>query len=980
MVDKNTGDPLIGASVAVMSKGQMVDGKTTDLDGNFTVKVPADDYELRLSYMGYKRLVVKSAKIKNNIKLEMEEDTKTVGEVVVNGYFDKDKNSYTGAVTQISGIELKQVSNTNVFAALSALTPGLALVENNIQGSNPNEVPELVLRGMSSFSNDGQEVNQPTIILDGSEISMTDLYDLDMNEVESITVLKDASATALYGSKAANGVIVITRKPILESTLRVSYNFTGNLQMPKLGDYDLLNAEEKLQYEMLAGLYDAKGAIDPITGLPSQYELDRLYNERYQRVRRGQNSDWLSQPARNSFSHDHSLRLYGGASNLRYELTGRFADTKGVMKGDYRHRYNLGFKLDYYAKDNIKFANRTTYTDVSSKDTPYGSFSKYTQMNPYDAIYNEDGTLNHNLSWDMDNPLYESTLGSFSKEGTRTLTNSTDFRWDINKEFRLTAHFNLTSSNGWADTYTSPDSKTFKDETDASKKGSYNKQTSESISYNGNIIGSYNKMFKNESLLSLTGGWEINSSDYDNISVLAIGFYDDDLSHLGNAAGYPASEAPFGSQSKTTSLGYFLNGAFSWRNRYHLDGTYRMTGSSQFGENNRFGQFWSTGAAWTIHNEKFMKAIRDKVDMLKLRASVGYVGKENFKSDQAMTMYEYNNSLGYLNGIGAVPTQIGNVNLKWERTITYNLGLDANIFDRRLNLTFDAYIKNTENLLLDKSKAPSTGVTTAKENIGELQNMGLEFKIDGYIFREKDFYWKLGMMGYTNANKITKLSAALEEQNRENEANQYKGSTPLPQYAEGESMYALKLVRSGGIDPATGKELYITRDGEYTFEYNPDDKVYIGDTEPTFTGSINTSIHYKGFTLYALFSTRLGAWYYNTTRVNKVEGADPIYNADQRVFDDRWKEPGDVAIYKNIADTSLPEHTDRFAEKENTLTLSALNLSYEVPKKFCNKYHLKNLRVGINATDLFRLSTVKQERGTSYLYSQGIEFTLGATF
>jgi hypothetical protein len=236
------------------------------------------------------------------------------------------------------------------------------------------------------------------------------------------------------------------------------------------------------------------------------------------------------------------------------------------------------------------------------------------------------------------------------------------------------------------------------------------------------------------------------------------------------------------------------------------------------------------------------------------------------------------------------------------------------------------------------------------------------------------------MMGYIKRNKITKISSALEEMNKENAVVSSNTTTPLPQYAEGESVTSLKLVRSAGIDPATGKEIYIKRNGEYTFDYDVADKVWIGDTEPAFTGSINTSLYYKGFSMYALFSMRCGAWVYNTTRASKVEGADPKENADQRVFDDRWKNPGDVAIYKDIADTSTPKQTDRFAEKENTLTLTSLNLTYEFSDKICQKLHMRNLRVGINFTDLFRLSTVKIERGTDYLYSQGFELTLSTIF
>ena len=979
VVDKKTKEPLIGVNVAIWKDGNIETGVITDYEGAFHMSTALKGFEVKISYMGYKEQTF-SSKSHNlgDMHIELEEDANTLGDVVVTGFVTKNKETFTGSVTEMSGIELRQVSGTNLIGAISALTPGMAMVQNTSQGSNPNHTPELVLRGMSSFSNSGQQVNQPTIILDGSEITMQDLYDLDINEVEKITVLKDASATALYGSKAANGVIVITRKPIHEGTVRVQYSFTGNLQFPVLSDYNVLTASEKLEYERLAGLYDAKGAISSETGLPLQYEYDEIYNSRYKLIAAGLNSDWLSQPARIAFSNDHSLRVYGGASNLRYELTGRFGDTRGVMKDDYRKRYNLGFKLDYYV-GTLTLSNRTTYQEVSTKDTPYGSFSQYVWMNPYDRIYNEDGTLNTDLTWDLDNPLYEATLGSFSKSGTRTLSNSTDLRWDISKMFLVTGHFNLSSDMGSNDIFTSPKSLTYKKETDLSKKGQYTKGISQGVSYNGNLVGTFNKFFDDESLVSISAGWEINHSKSNSETIQAIGFFNDHLSYIGNAVSYPASEKPYGSQYETADVGAFLTGNLSWRNRYFIDGTWRTTGSSQFGENNRYGHFWSGGLGWNILNEPFMKEVKRHFDIFKVRGSSGYTGKVSFSPFQAMTMYQYNNSYEYKNGIGAVPVTIGNIDLTWERTMNYNVGLDFSMFDHRLNLTADAYIRNTTDLLLDKAYAPSTGVTSAKSNLGELQNKGFEFQLDGYIVRTNDFYWRLATTGYTNKNKINKINKALEEINKENQANASLSLTPLPQYAEGESVTALKLVRSAGIDPATGKEVYIKRDGTLTFDYDPADRVLIGDTEPVYTGTYSTNVFWKGFSVYAMFHSRMGAWIYNTTRVSKVEGSDPQYNADKRVFDDRWKQPGDIAFYKNIADSSRPEQTTRFAEREYTLSLGSLNFSYEFNDKVCKSLHVRNMRTGINFTDILRLSTVKIERGTDYLYSQGFEFFLNVT-
>ncbi len=979
VVDKETGEELIGVTVAVKKGTAIIGGTATNVEGKFSLKITETDYTVQFSYTGYKTITLRSKDIKSGMKIQMESDSKLLNEVVVTGFFDKNKNTFTGSVTQIKAEELKMVTGTDIVTAIAALTPGLQLQVNSAQGSNPNHVPELIMRGMTSFSNEGQSVNQPTIILDGTEISMTDLYDLDMNEIESINVLKDASATALYGSKASNGVIVITRKPITSGTIHVAYNFTGNLQFPMLSDYQLLSPSEKLEYERLAGLYDAAKSIDPTTGLPLQYKYDELYNQRYKMIQAGQNSDWLSQPARVAFSHDHSLRVYGGAADIRYELTGRFANTHGVMKDDYRRRYNIGFKLDYFINNNIKISNRSTYAEVYVKDTPYGSFSQYARMNPYDPMFNEDGTVNLNLSWDLDNPLYEATLGSFSNSDSRTFSNSTDLRWELSKQFRVTGHFNVSSGRSGSSDFTSPKSRAFKTETDLSKRGSLQRGVTTDNSYSGNVVASFNKMFKDESLISASAGWEINYSKSRSEYVTAIGFYNDQLSFIGNAAGYPTT-TPSGTQGESSDVGVFLSGNYSFRNRYFVDGTWRLTGSSQFGENNRYGNFWSAGLGWNIMNEPYMASIKKYFDVFKLRASTGFTGKVSFSPFQAMTMYQYSNRYEYKNGIGAIPMTIGNVDLAWERTMNYNLGLDLSMFDHRLNLVIDAYIRNTTDLLLNKSMAPSTGITSAMGNLGELQNKGIEFQIDGYIFRNQDFYWKLGTTGYFNTNKITKINQALKEMNERNQEMASSYNYPLPQYAEGESVTALKLVRSAGIDPATGKEVYIKLNGERTFTYDPTDKVLIGDTQPAYNGTINTSVYWKGFSVYALFDLRLGGWIYNTTRASKVEGSNPKYNADQRVFDDRWKQPGDIASYKNIADSSTPRQTDRFAEKENTLNLGTLNITYEFAQDFCKRLHLRNLRCGLNFTDILRLSSVKIERGTDYLYSKGCEITLSAIF
>ena len=604
------GEPLPGVTVVAKRGEILVTGAASDGSGRFEIVVPVDIRELSFTFVGYKTAVV-PVELNKEMTVRMEEEVSEVDEVVVTGYFTKSKSSYTGAVKSVTAEQLKTVSGTNVVAALAALTPGLNLVERSELGSNPNHVPELLLRGMSSFSDGSTQVNQPTIVLDGVEISMQDLYDLDINEIENITVLKDASATALYGSRAASGVIVVERKKLAEGSMRVSYNFTGNVQFPYLKDYNVLNAAQKLEYERLAGLYSTEVQKDPwgnITNEGEQYALDKLYNERYQEVQRGVDTDWLSQPARTAFSHDHSLRLYGGASNVRYELSGRFNNVQGVMKEDYRRRYNLGFKLEYHLQNKLTMANRTTYSEVNYKQSPYGSFSKYMEMNPYDRIYNEFGEYNRNLSWDMDNPLYEASLGNYDISKDKSFSNTTDFRLEINKLFRLSGNFNITVSNSNNEVFKSPDSQDFKTETELSKKGSLTQKNESGVSYAGTLTGAFNLMTDNNSLYSVNAGVEIRKETSESSTMTGVGFYDDALNFMGQAAGYSdkTDQKPTGTQAISTELGFFVNANYMYNNRYYADVVYRVTGSSKFGANNRYGNFWSAGLGWNIHNESFV--------------------------------------------------------------------------------------------------------------------------------------------------------------------------------------------------------------------------------------------------------------------------------------------------------------------------------------------------------------------------------------
>lgn len=964
-VKDTDGNPLSGTSVNV--KGTKT-GTLTDDNGNYSLEVKEESKVLVFSFVGMETQEIE-IRGRQTINVTMRHSVSVSEGVVVTGFYTKSKSSYTGAAVTFTGVELKAVSPTNIFEALSTVTPGLLQVEEKTQGSNPNKVPEILVRGVTSFANEDQGVNQPLIVRDGTIISMQDLYDMDINEIETITVLKDASAAALYGAKAANGVIVIERTKIKGGKMRVTYNATGSIQFPDFSDYKLLNAKDKLEYERLAGLYTS----EDVTQIPA---LDSMYNERFKEVRRGVNTDWMAQPSRVGYSLDHSLRLSGGSDKARFELNARYGSVEGVMKEDYRKRYGIGFALEYYAPQGLSFTNRTNFSRIDTKATPYGPFSQYTFMNPYDRMRDSFGVLNKVLSWNMDNPLYNASLGSYSVNNTQTFSNDFDARWVINDKFRVTSHWNLGVNNGFAEDYLSPLAGQFRNETDPLNKGSMVQVNNKGLVYSGNLVGSYNMLFENNSLFTANLGGNINRSDFRNSGFSGIGFYSDELRFMNFAASYPIGARPTGFQDLSTDLGSFLNLNYMYKDRYYLDGVYQISGSSKFGVNNRYGHFWSAGAGWNIHNESFANA--DWIDLLKLRGSVGYTGKINFASYQALTTYRFNKDLLYLNGIGAVPITIGNPDLKWERTMNYNAGLDLSFWNRRFNVSLDIYKRLTTDLLIDKTIAPSAGTTSGKDNLGEMQNEGLELHMDAFVIRKKDLYLQLGTNLTHNKNKILKISEALKKQNEIN--NAVLSTVPLPQFQEGESITALKVVQSAGIDPATGQEVYIKLNGDRTFTYDPDDKVVVGDLLPKVSGTVYSVFRYKQISAAAYFTYQNGGYVYNFTRATKVEGSNPQLNADERVFNDRWKNPGDVTAYKNIADRSIPRQTTRFVELENTISLSRLNVSYEVAPSVLKKYGASKLSFGVSMNELFRLSTVKIERGTNYLYSRGVDFNLNVIF
>ena len=978
------GNPLPG--VAVLIEGTTI-GVATDMDGKYDLTCPEmKDIVLKFSYIGMKP---KSVVVGNKtvVDVTLESDSQEMDEVVVTGLLNRRKSGFAGTTTVISKQELAKVSTGNIFTTISTLDAGFKIEENNLDGSNPNKLPDFTIRGKGSFQNGS---TAPIFILDGFEVTSQKVFDMDINRIESITLLKDASATILYGSRASNGVIVIETTALKAGKLRVTYDFKPTIAIVDLTDYDLMNAREKLQYEKEAGLYTQEitpGYED--NDRREQGELDKAYYNRYKNIVEGVNTYWLSQPVKNAFSHAHSLFVEGGADNVRYGIDASYNQNKGVMKESGRDRFGLGFSLIYRIKDKITIKNYISYAHTHAYNSPYGSFSQYAKLNPYERIYNDNGELIPKLSDGDTNPLYDALLPN------RNFTKDQEFReqlsvdWFIRDGLRLKGQMAIVKGETSGEIYKSPFSAEFLKTTYNSEsrvqeylpiaeRGYLSMTDGASFSYDGNVTLNYNTLVNEKHIIYAGVGLEVTQNDNNSHGFIMTGFPDDRYSDPAFAIQYKKETKPSSSESKSRAIGFFANGNYSYDDRYFADVSVRIDGSSKFGADKKYAPFWSAGAGWNVHNEKFFK--HTKISMLKLRYSYGVTGNQEFSAYQAKTMFQFNTDRLYNSGISAALMGYGNPDLEWQNQYQSNYGFDFGYAKDRIRLQFN-YQKKTEGMLTSVSVAPSLGLpsNTFTSNLGKIQNKGVEVNLNAVLIRDqgKDFEWSVMLQAAHNKNKIMEISTALKNINEKN--NQDK-TTPAAVYEEGESMSAIKAVPSLGIDPTTGQELFMKKDGTITYTWDATDKVICGDSEPKVFGNVGTNLYWKGWNLNMVFKYDLGADYYNSTLAERVEGANPRYNADRRVLNNRWKEPGQHALYKNIKEYTTTYISSRFVQKENTLQLTSLSLSYDLNREWIRKFGLNTMRLSFYMNDVFRASTVKNERGLDYPFQRSFVFGLNIGF
>lgn len=1002
--------PLANATVLAVG----TDLKTyTNKEGNFSIKVPESVKILRFNFIGYDQKDMKiDAKDKKMIVRLVTKNNALNEVVVTTGIYKRPVENFTGSAKTITAQELKRVAPSNILAAISILDPSFRMPENINLGSDPNRLPDIELRGQNNFPDQnidatssatlrnvyGDKPNAPLFVLDGFQVTLQRIFDLDMNRVERITILKDAAATSIYGSRASNGVVVIDTRQPKEGSVRISYRGGITVTAPDLSSYDLLNASEKLAFEKEVGFYKDSGSWPYL-----QTVRDAEYNERLKAVTSGVDTYWLSQPLQTGYGNSHSLYLEGGDQVVRYGINLNSQNDVAVMKGSGRDRMSGGVTLTY-RNSRLLFANDLSINNVKGKNSPYGSFADYTKLNQYWSPYDENGQLARFLGAPRrnntgvlyayyGNPLYNAVLPGKNFNEQLGFTNNFRFEWSVLNWFRFIGGVGYTHNNTSSDYYLSSRNTAF-ESVPITERGRYTKSTGKTDLIDANLGFDIRKTWK-KNLVFFTGSINANEGKEQTYNTSVIGFPNEKVAELIFANKYdPTTVRPTGTQGISRLISGRMNANYAYDNKYLFDFSVSLDASSQFGKDRSSAPFWSAGIGWNVHREKFMEDLKF-VNFLKVRGSIGTTGDQNFPPYMALSTYNYFGDQFYLNQLSAYLVGYGNSALGWQKSLKRGIGIDATLWNNRISISGDFYYNTTNDLILDITTPPSMGFTSYKENAGALKNTGWQGSVNVNIIQKpkEAFYWRAGLSAYGNTNTITQVSNSLRKLNdaanaADKDINDVNRKKPKNYYVEGQSLTSLYVVRSLGIDPANGQEIFLDLNGNATYVWNSNDKVAVGDTRPRVSGTLSTGIDYKGFGFNIYMTYRLGADLYNQTLVDRIENADITYNVDRRVASDRWKKPGDHTFFKGIIGSADGKAvvestlaTSRFVQKEYMIEASRVSFTYQFPEslKWLKQARLSNTRLELYVANPFQISTIKRERGLDYPFAHSFTLNLSTS-
>lgn len=905
VISETEKEPLMG--VAVRQKGTM-NGVVTDLDGFYEIKIDGGKATLTFTFMG---MVTQEKTVDENTKtlnITLKDDTKLIDEVVVVAYGVRKKGTVAGSVSTIGSDEVADVPTASFDQALQGKAPGLTVVSAS---GEPSRAATFQIRGTNSI-NSG---TTPLFILDGVPIESSSFNAINPNDIESISVLKDASSTSIYGARAANGVVVITTKRGRNiGSAKVA--FTGQWGISQLaGDnWDLMNTAERIQYEKEIG--------------------QDLGDDYYKKV---MNTDvnWLEEVFKNNAPmQSYEVSVNGATDKTNYFVSGGFFDQDGITIGSMFRRYNMRANVEHQAKSWLKMGTNTllAYEDIEqAEDGEYALYSPISAsrfMLPYWNPYNEDGTLASTndgtwtgsglnpLEWMEENPVRHNSykvISSLYAELTpiKGLTIKSLFGVDYDHSTSFMQSFpSYANNNGM---------------------GSAGRASSEGLTLSVTNTANYVFDIDDKHHFNFLVGQEGINYNYESFQVVTEGQNNDVLTNL--------SSGSFASSwsDATTSYGFlsfFGRAEYDYENRYYADFSLRSDASSRFGKNNRWATFWSVGTMWDMKREHFMEDI-EWLSNAQVTFSTGTSGNSSI-SDYAHMALVYGNS-NYMGDVGIVPVTRGNEDLTWEKLWTTNVGLRLG-FLNRFNVTAEFYNKYTSNMLMQVPQSYADGgYGSYWDNVGAMVNRGFELSADAEVLRFKDFSWSLYANVSYNKNKLTELYNGVEEYVDNN----------ATLFAVGKSVSGFYLVRYAGVNPANGDALWYTKDGEITNEFSEDDRVYIEGKSyiAPWEGGFGTSLSWKGLSLTAHFSWMADRWLYNNDRImDESNGLYTAYNQSKRLLYDRWKKPGDITDIPRHGVT--PQFDTHYLEDASFLRLKNVVLAYSLPQRWLDKTHfLEKVRV-----------------------------------
>lgn len=973
------GMPIPGVSVIV--KGTTI-GTATDMDGKYTLNVPSDAQTLVFSYIGYATQEVALAGRTNgaSIDVAMASASEDIEEVVVTGYGVVRKSAFTGAASAIDGDKLGKTTSTNPIKALEGNVTGMTMTQYSGQPGAPTTI---FIRGRNSL-NSG---TQPLYIIDGIPFTagaqgmrssesqeLSPLSTLNPDDIESMTVLKDATATSIYGSRAANGVIVITTKQGKKGTFKVNVNAKWGLDMMPVipHSYRLTNAAQHLElaYESIEGL-----TADPKAYVLGKYAGWYGYDEKV-----GTDVNWLDEVTRKGFNQEYSVDISGGGAeenSAKYFFSMGYLDNQAIVRGKDMNRLSARLNLEQKPYKWFGYGINTNMSQTKINMGAGGGYysdpitQAYMQLPVY-GVKKDDGSWNFD-TYNQYNPVAQrSELGDKSFSTQTRLTVSPHIRVNFTDDLFFVSRagidaYLLTEFGYWS--WLQPQGKEMKGMGEQGTTNIYLATSTNTLNYV--------KTLNNDHNLNLMLGYEAQRTKYDE-SYLSGSNYPVDFLNDVSLAATPSSASTYQREQILQSV--FFNGQYDFQNKYYLSASFRMDGSSRFIGKNYWSNFWSVGAKYRISAEEFMQGTEDWLNTLVLRASYGTTGNQTVGSgyypSRGMAGFGYN----YNKQPGLVPEQLSNPNLSWEYTAKFNVGIDVTLLDRFF-ITADYYNHQTKDMVFEVPLSFTTGFGSADYNVGQLQNQGFEASLTANIIKGDQFDWSITLNGSHNQNKLVKLSTD----------RPIEGTTQIQEV--GRDIYTWKMKEWAGVDPQTGEGLWYKNEtgDETTNNYNEAAKRYLGIASPKFEGSFSSNLSFMGIDFSVLLTTSLGRKIYgNHLRYDEnTTGFDAI--TTQWVYDNRWQKPGDNAKVPAMdytgSQAGVASASSRYLMNGNYLKIKSISIGYNLPKSVLEPLHMQSLRIFANFENLYTFhakdyrgfdpSSVGHNGSAWWNYPQARSFILG---